>query len=516
MTDLGNGYDLVVIGGGINGIGIARDAAGRGLAVLVLEKDDLACATSSASTKLIHGGLRYLEQYEIRLVRESLTEREVLLRSAPHIISPLTFLLPHHDRLRPRWMLRAGLFLYDHLAARDILPASGSVDFAQHRAGAALKAEFARGFHYSDCWVDDSRLVVLNALDAKSLGATILTRAPFHGAERRDDGWLVRLHDGGRERTVRARALVNATGPWVEQVRRAALPDRGAAGLPGALPAHRTRQIKGSHIVVRRRLPSPDAFIFQNGDGRIVFAIPYESDFTLIGTTDVPHQGDLTRIVIDEDEVDYLLDSVNGYFAEPVAREAIVWSYAGVRPLHDDGRESASTVTRDYVLDIDSADGGAPLLSVFGGKITTYRKLGEHALGQLLPFLGRDAPEWTAGAQLPGGDLDGHRGREDHARHLMRLHRWLPAHLAERFARSYGSLSHRFLAGARDLADLGQCVAPGLHEAELDYLVAHEWARSADDILWRRSKLGLHMSAQDREAVEMWLSRSSPRCCQTA
>jgi glycerol-3-phosphate dehydrogenase len=510
MIYLGERYDLVVIGGGINGIGIARDAAGRGLSVLVLEKDDLASATSSASTKLIHGGLRYLEHYEFRLVREALMEREVLLRSAPHIITPLTFLLPHHADLRPRWMLRAGLFLYDHLARRERLPGSGSVDFTRHPAGAVLQAKFARGFHYSDCWVDDSRLVVLNAMEAKSSGATILTQTAFLNAERQEGEWLVHLLDAGQERTVLARALVNAAGPWVEQVKRLASRGEGPASRPGASAPHRTRQIKGSHIVVKRRLPTPDAFIFQNGDGRIVFAIPYETHFMLIGTTDVPYQGDLARIVIDEEEVDYLLRTVNGYLSAPVSREEVVWSYAGVRPLHDDGRESASTVTRDYVLDVDAPHGRAPLLSIFGGKITTYRKLAEHALEKLLPLLRRDRAGWTSHATLPGGDMNGNINREEFARHLLSIYPWLPSHLTRRFARSYGSLSHRFLASARDLADLGQEVAPGLFEAELDYLVAHEWARSAEDVLWRRSKLGLHLSAQDREAVEIWLAGASP------
>ena len=493
-------YDLVVIGGGINGVGIARDAAGRGLSVLLLEQGDLAQATSSASTKLIHGGLRYLEHYEFRLVREALMEREVLLRSAPHIIQPLTFLLPHHAGLRSRWLLRTGLFLYDHLARRRRLPGSGSVDFTQHPAGKTLKPAFARGFHYADCWVDDARLVVLNALDARNRGATILTRTPFLDAARRDGAWHIRFRQAGGDTAVRASALVNAAGPWVDSV-------LGATAEHGpSRRTHRLRLVKGSHIVVDRRLPGRDAFIFQHGDGRIVFAIPYEGDFTLIGTTDVIHHGDPADVAIEEDEIAYLLAAVNDYFAAPVSRADVVWSYAGVRPLHDDGEKDASTVTRDYVFDLSAPQEGAPILSVYGGKLTTYRKLAEHALAQLLPRLGRPGPGWTKQAVLPGGDFDPGIGTLDaFAKQLGTRHPWMPVALAQRFARTYGTLTDQLVGAARSLDGLGQEVAPGLHEAELDYLVRHEWAGTAQDVLWRRTKLGLHLTADGAAAVEAWL-----------
>jgi len=496
---LGGGapVDVLIIGGGINGVGIARDAAGRGLSVTLCEQNDLGSGTSSASTKLIHGGLRYLERYELRLVRESLIEREVLLRAAPHIIWPLTFVLPHERSLRPAWMIRLGLFLYDHLGGRERLPASRGLDLRRHAFGAPLKPGFRKGFSYADCWVEDARLVVLNALDAAERGARILTRTRCVSARRADGLWEARLQssNGGAEHTLRARALVNGAGPWVTDVLARVAGSNRRAGL---------RLVKGSHIVVPRLFEGPQAYIFQHPDRRVIFAIPFEGRFTLIGTTDVPFDADPASAHIEASEVDYLCQAVNRYFAKPLSPDQVVWSYAGVRPLYDDDSKSASAVTRDYVFDLDSADGGAPLLSIFGGKITTYRRLAEHALNKLLPLLGRNAAGWTETATLPGGDLpDG-----DFERFLSELQRrypWLPPALARRYARAYGTRAERFLAGATGLDGLGADLGDGLMEAEADYLVRHEWALGAEDILWRRSKLGLHVSEDTKARLATWL-----------
>jgi glycerol-3-phosphate dehydrogenase len=501
----GEPIDLLIVGGGINGAGIARDAAGRGLSVVLCEQNDLAGATSSASTKLIHGGLRYLETYEFRLVREALTEREVLLRAAPHIIWPLRFVLPHDSGLPPAWMVRLGLFLYDHLGGRERLPGSYGIDLRRDPAGTPLKPDFTKAFCYSDCWVDDARLVVLNAMDAAERGAEILPRRRLTAARREHGLWQATLesHDpgAGPPRQVTARALVNAAGPWVLEVQNK---------VPGAKQGSGLRLVKGSHIVVPRMSAGAQAYIFQNQDRRIIFAIPYERDFTLIGTTDLAYQGNPGKAAITAEETAYLCAAVSRYFVKPVTPGDVVWSYCGVRPLYDDLRDSVSTVTRDYVFDVDLGGGGtAPLLSIFGGKITTYRKLAEHALDKLLPQLdpGRPSrPAWTVRAALPGGDLPG-ADFEAFLIDFQAARPWLPAQLARRLARAYGSRVEALLGPARGLADLGADLGAGLHEAEADYLIDREWARSAEDILWRRSKLGLHLPQGGAARLDDWIAR---------
>ncbi|KGB98242.1 FAD dependent oxidoreductase family protein [Burkholderia multivorans] len=487
-----NRYDLLVVGGGINGAGIARDAAGRGLSVLLCEQDDLASHTSSASTKLIHGGLRYLEYKEFGLVRKALQERETLLRAAPHIMWPLRFVMPHMPNLRPAWLIRIGLFLYDHLAKRELLPGSRGIDMRRHAAGAPLVDSIRRGFVYSDGWVDDARLVVLNALDAKERGAEILTRTKLVSAERRSDEWEARLQQpDGAIRIVRARAIANAAGPWVGDVLHGAL-GRGAH--------HSVRLVKGSHIVTRRLFDHDHAYIFQNPDKRIIFAIPYERDFTLIGTTDVEYTSDPARVAIDRDETQYLCDSINRYFKRKISPADVHWTYSGVRPLlEDENAANASAVTRDYRLEMDDGE-GAPLLSVFGGKITTFRKLAEEAGDMLCRALDRDAPAWTAGAPLPGGDIANAKF-DAFADAFAKRHRWLPAPLARRYARAYGTRAARVVGNAQSLADLGAEIVPGLFEAELRYLRDTEWATCAQDVLWRRSKLGLHVAPGTLEAA---------------
>lgn len=496
MGRVGNGvFDLLVLGGGINGAGIARDAAGRGLAVLLCEKDDLAQHTSSASTKLIHGGLRYLEHYEFSLVRKALKEREVLLRAAPHIIWPLRFVMPHDKGRRPVWMVRAGLFLYDHLARRELLPGSETIDLRRHVAGAPLKGGFRKGFAYSDGWVQDARLVVLSALDAAERGATVLTRTACVAARRENGVWRVSLREEGtRQRPVLARALVNAAGPWVGQVL------QEVVGVPAAKSV---RLVKGSHIVVPRLFEHPCAYLFQNPDGRITFAIPFEGDFTLIGTTDVEYPGDPAHVAIDDGEVLYLCGMANRYFARQIGPADVVWSFSGVRPLLEDESSDASSVTRDYSLELN-AD-GAPLLSVFGGKITTFRKLAEETMDRLLPLLGKTGPAWTAAAPLPGGNLP----NGDFATFLGQFrqrHAWLPEALAQRYARAYGTRANGIVGTAGRLSDLGAEIVPGLFEAEARYLVDAEWARSAEDILWRRTKLGLHLPVDAAQCIDDWLA----------
>ncbi|MBU9162760.1 glycerol-3-phosphate dehydrogenase [Burkholderia multivorans] len=487
-----NRYDLLVVGGGINGAGIARDAAGRGLSVLLCEQDDLASHTSSASTKLIHGGLRYLEYKEFGLVRKALQERETLLRAAPHIMWPLRFVMPHMPNLRPAWLIRIGLFLYDHLAKRELLPGSRGIDLRRHAAGAPLVDSIRRGFVYSDGWVDDARLVVLNALDANERGAEILTRTKLVSAERRSDEWEARLQQpDGAIRVVRARAIANAAGPWVGDVLHGAL-GRGAH--------HSVRLVKGSHIVTRRLFDHDHAYIFQNPDKRIIFAIPYERDFTLIGTTDVEYTSDPARVAIDRDETQYLCDSINRYFKRKISPADVHWTYSGVRPLlEDENAANASAVTRDYRLEMDDGE-GAPLLSVFGGKITTFRKLAEEAGDMLCRALDRDAPAWTAGAPLPGGDIANAKF-DAFADAFAKRHRWLPAPLARRYARAYGTRAARVVGNAQSLADLGAEIVPGLFEAELRYLRDTEWASCAQDVLWRRSKLGLHVAPGTLDAA---------------
>ena len=486
-------YDLLVVGGGINGAGIARDAAGRGLRVLLVEQDDFARHTSSASTKLIHGGLRYLEYYEFRLVREALIERERLLAAAPHIIWPLRFVLPHRNDVRPAWMVRLGLFLYDHLGGRKRLPGSEGVRFRTSLLGSALKPGVERGFVYSDCWVQDSRLVVLNARDAAEKGAELHTRTRFLGAQREGGIWRAEIEDlrGGGRRPVTARILVNAAGPWVSELltRRLKIND-----------ADKVRLVKGSHIVVPRMFAHDHAYIFQQPDRRIVFAIPYERDFTLIGTTDMEYKADPAHPRIDADEVDYLCAAANRYFRNSIAPGDVVWTYSGVRPLLEDEEDNASEVTRDYRLEVDA--NGPPLLSVFGGKLTTYRKLAEQAVDRLESQLGRKPQPWTAdGAPLPGGDMLPF----DQALALLRTARpWLPKDLAWRLVRNYGSRARRILGEATALADLGEHFGADLYQAEVDYLRHHEWVVDAEDLLWRRSKLGLRLTpAQQRRLAEV-------------
>jgi glycerol-3-phosphate dehydrogenase len=490
--------DVLVVGGGINGAGIARDLAGRGASVLLCEQDDLASHTSSCSTKLIHGGLRYLEHYEFSLVRKALAEREVLLKSAPHIMWPLRFVMPHdpgHASARPVWMIRAGLFLYDHLARREVLPASRTVDLRKHAAGAPLKRGFTKGFVYSDGWVDDARLVVLNALDAAEHGATVLTRWRCIDAQRSASTWQVQLQSaGGQTHAVTARALVNAAGPWAAQF----LADHAHAAQRKSL-----RLVKGSHIVVRKLFDHDHAYIFQNPDKRIIFAIPYEGEFTLIGTTDVEHTGAIGAARIDAAETTYLCEQASRYFERAVVPADVVWSYSGVRPLLDDESGDPSVVTRDYSLELDTSQ--APLLSVWGGKITTFRKLAEEAADALAAPLGLMRGAWTAGRHLPGGDIASAAPRNlvadfERCVHALRArYPELPAALCRRLARAYGSRADALLA-----TGLGDEVAPGLFEGELHYLHRHEWARSADDVLWRRSKLGLHLSSADVQSVGAW------------
>ncbi len=497
-------YDLLVVGGGINGAGIARDAAGRGLSVLLCEQDDLAAHTSSASTKLIHGGLRYLEYGEFGLVRKALQERETLLRAAPHIMWPLRFVMPHMPNLRPAWMIRAGLFLYDHLARRELLPGSRGIDLRRHPAGAPLVKSIRRGFVYSDGWVDDARLVVLNALDAKERGATVLTRTKLVEAARAGGEWHARLrHADGTTMDVRAGAIANAAGPWVGALL------HGALGLPAR---HSVRLVKGSHIVTPRLFTHDHAYIFQNPDRRIIFAIPYERDYTLIGTTDIAYQGNPSQVAIETDEVQYLCDSINRYFRQPISPADVRWSYSGVRPLlEDENADNPSAVTRDYRLELDAPEGEAPLLSVFGGKITTFRKLAEEALDTLTHALRRPAPAWTAGVPLPGGDI----AQANFARFLAQLEQqypWLPAGLAHRYARAYGTRTMQVIGAAGSVATLGTAFAPDLYEAELRYLRDVEWATCAQDVLWRRSKLGLHIEpgtlASVMQDIDAWFART--------
>lgn len=486
--------DMLVVGGGVNGAGIARDAAGRGLSVLLVEQADLGGATSAASSKLVHGGLRYLEHYEFRLVRESLREREVLLRLAPHIVWPLRFVLPHHSGLRPAWLLRAGLFLYDHLGGRERLPGTRTLRLATAPAGKPLLPRFAWGFEYSDCWVEDSRLVVLNARDAADRRAEILTRTRLAEA-RRDGGlWVATLATpDGSTRQVAARSLVNAGGPWVDRV-------RGALGRRDNRPG--VRLVKGSHIVLPRLYDGPWCYTLQGADGRVVFTIPYEGRFTLVGTTDVPFDGDPATAAASPAEVRYLCDVVGQYFRAAAAPGDVVWSFAGVRPLHDDGSDNPSAVTRDYVLDLEAAPGEAPCLTIHGGKITTYRRLAEDALARLLPALGRQAAPWTATAPLPGGDMPGADFDRFLAGAAARYPFLPPAHL-RRLARAYGTRVGQVLGEATAMAGLGRDLG-GITEAELDYLHRAEWARTADDVLWRRSKLGLHLGDGAKRAVADW------------
>jgi len=492
--------DLLIVGGGINGAGIARDAVGRGLSVVLCEQGDLAGYTSSASTKLIHGGLRYLEYYEFRLVREALFERERLLESAPHIIWPLRFILPHEKGIRPAWFVRIGLFLYDNLAPRKKLPGTETIKLTRHPAGQALKPGFDTAFVYSDCWVEDSRMVALNALDASERGADIRVRTKLTAARRDGETWVATLQDvtTGATTEVRARVIVNAGGPFVADVLNSKL---------GLNTTKSVRLVKGSHIVVPRLFETEEAFILQNTDKRIVFAIPYQSRFTLVGTTDIPVEAvPDKKVEISPDEVQYLCNVVNHFFKREVTPADVVWSYSGVRPLFDDGSTNASAVTRDYVFDLDGAPGQAPVLSIFGGKITTFRKLAEHALDELKGYFPAMKPAWTEKAKLPGGDMPD----ADFDRFFASVKsRWpfLPEPLAHRLARAYGTRIEELLGSAKSMADLGEDFGAGLTAAEVDYLVRREWARSAEDILWRRSKLGLHVPVDAAARIDNYINK---------
>jgi len=487
-------YDLAVIGGGINGVGIAADAAGRGLKVFLCEKDDLAQHTSSASSKLIHGGLRYLEHYEFRLVREALAEREVLLAKAPHIVKPMRFVLPHRPHLRPAWMIRAGLFLYDHLGKRKRLGASRSLRFGP---GYPLKPAITRGFEYADCAVDDARLVVLNAMAAREHGADILTRTRCLRAERVDGLWQVDLqHADGSLQSIRARALVNAAGPWVASFIKDDLKLDAPYGI---------RLIQGSHLIVPRLYEGDHAYILQNEDQRIVFCIPYLDRFTLIGTTDREYSGDPAKVAITEQETDYLLKVVNAHFNHQLSRSDILHTYSGVRPLCNDESDNPSAVTRDYTLALSAAQGEAPLLSVFGGKLTTYRKLAESAMAELKPFFSQMGQSWTAHAALPGGE--GMSTPQALVDELLARHQWLAPDIAKRWAVTYGSRTWQLLQGVTGPDDLGQAIGGGLFTREVDYLRETEWAVSTQDVLWRRTKLGLFTSASEQRALADYLAQ---------
>ena len=494
MSDLGT-FDLVVVGGGVNGAGIARDAQGRGLSTLLVEKDDLAQGTSSRSGKLVHGGLRYLEYYEFRLVREALIEREVLLKAASHIIWPMRFVLPHSPEQRPAWLIRMGLFLYDHLGGRKVLAPTRSIDLRRNPEGAPLRENFVRAFEYSDCWVDDARLVVLNALDANARGAVVLTRTALIAARRDGEVWSVTL-DGGK--TARARVLVNAAGPWVEEVLRAA----------GANSSKNVRLVKGSHIVTPKFWNGDQAYLLQNDDKRVIFVNPYEGDLALIGTTDVPFAGRADDVAVDADEIDYLLRVVNRYFIDAPSCAAVFESFSGVRPLFDDSAGNASAVTRDYVFDLDAPSGAAPMLSIFGGKITTFRRLAEQALDRLKPYFPDMTGPWTERASLPGGDLAAPSFSAFIAAKRQR-YPWLPDPLLVGYARRYGSRMDELLSGATSLVDLGPSFGAGLSEREARFLVESEWARNAEDILERRTKCYLHMNSEDRKAFETWFAANA-------
>ena len=495
--------DLLIVGGGINGAGIARDAAGRGLKVALVEQADLASGTSSKATKLIHGGLRYLEFFEFRLVRESLIERERLLRIAPHIVRPMQFILPHVPGLRPRWQIRFGLFFYDYFSGRRTLQPSRSVRVGSGSYG-ALRPGIDHAFSYSDCWVDDSRMVVLNAVDAALRGASIHTRTRFASATAENGLWRARcIRLGSSEPLeIRARAIVNAAGPWVEQVLKC---------LPTVQVEAGVRLVKGSHIVVPRLFAGKHAFMLQNPDGRIVFAIPYEQKWTLVGTTDVPFSGDPAHVRIADDEIRYLCDTINSYFRRQIAPSDVRWSFAGVRPLWNDDSASASRVTRDYRLELTQTRDHPPLLSIFGGKLTTYRRLAETVLEKLQEPLGINPHRWTHRSPLPGGDLPGRHFRR-FVIDVRRRWRFLPITVARRLARAYGTRVEAIIGGAKSFADLGEHFGAGLTAAEVDYLTRHEWAMTDEDILWRRSKLGLHMSDAELSRFAAAFDAGSSAC----
>ncbi|AEI92862.1 MULTISPECIES: glycerol-3-phosphate dehydrogenase [Roseobacter] len=492
--------DLFIIGGGINGAGIARDAAGRGLKVVLCEKDDLAQGTSSRSGKLVHGGLRYLEYYEFRLVREALIEREVLLNAASHIIWPMRFVLPHSPDDRPAWLVRLGLFLYDNLGGRKKLPGTRVLDLRRAPEGVPLKDGYTKGFEYSDCWVDDSRLVILNAVDAAEKGAEVLTRTACTSARRNGDRWDITVQGPEGTRAFSARALVNAAGPWVTDV---------VGRVTGTNSKRNVRLVKGSHIITPKFWEGQQAYLVQNHDKRVIFINPYEGDKALIGTTDIAYDGAPEAVTADQSEIDYLLAAVNRYFKQELTRDDVVQSFSGVRPLYDDGAGNPSAVTRDYVFDLET-QGGAPLLNVFGGKITTFRKLAEHALQKLDGFFPQMGADWTAKAPLPGGDIadaDFDRFVAD----IQREYPWLPADLVLHWGRLYGTRMRMILGDATALEDLGVQFGPRLFEAEVRYLATHEWAMSAQDILYRRTKENLQMSAEQIDAFTAWVAQNLER-----
>ncbi len=495
--------DIFVIGGGINGCGIARDAVGRGFSVFLAEMNDLASGTSSGSTKLIHGGLRYLEFYEFRLVREALMEREVLWRNAPHIIWPMRFVLPYAKGLRPAWLIRLGLFLYDHIGGRKLLPATRTLDMAKDPAGKPLKPLFHKAFEYSDGWVNDARLVALNARDAADRGATIRTRTKVVAARREGDLWVIRVEDvqTGEAEEVKARLLVNAAGPWVDHVLSAAV---------GQNDVHNVRLVQGSHIVIRKKFDDPRAYFFQNKDGRIIFAIPYEEEFTLIGTTDRDYPGDPHDVKISDTEIDYLCAAASEYFAQPVTRPDIVWTYSAVRPLYDDGASKAQEATRDYVLKASGGEGQAPIVNAFGGKITTYRRLSESMLEKIEGFLGKRGKPWTANAALPGGDFPA-TGFDAQVAKLKSAYPFLDQRLARRLTRLYGTRAQVLLGLAKSNADLGRDFGADLYEAEVRYLCENEWALTSEDVLWRRTKRGLHFSREQVAVLDEFMRGISQR-----
>jgi len=479
--------DIAIIGGGINGAGIARDAAGRGLKVLLCEKDDFGEGTSSRSGKLVHGGLRYLEYYEFRLVREALIEREVLLASAPHIIWPMRFVLPHSPEQRPAWLIRAGLLLYDHLGGRKRLPPSRGLDLTRSLEGRPLRPEFRRGFEYSDCWVDDARLVILNLIDAAGNDATVLPRTRALRALRADGGWLLEMQGAnGTMHVVRARALVNAAGPWVQDV---------TSVVTGLNSVHSVRLVKGSHLVVPKFWDGPQAYLLQNDDRRVIFVNPYGDKLALIGTTDIPYDGRAEDVAIDAAETDYLLRVLRRYFRKPPEPRDIVHAFSGVRPLYDDNAKNPSAVTRDYVFEVDGAAGTAPLLSIFGGKITTYRKLAEHAMQRLVPWFPDMQSAWTAGKPLPGGDIASFSEFVDA---LVREYAALPRDLLHHYARLYGTRARALLGPARSCADLGRHFGANFYQREANFLRDTEWATTSADFLDRRTKHGLSLTPAER------------------
>lgn len=501
-------YDIFVIGGGINGCGIARDAVGRGYSVCLVEMNDLASGTSSWSSKLIHGGLRYLEHYEFRLVREALGEREVLLKSAPHIIWPLRFVLPHHKGLRPAWLLRLGLFLYDNIGKRVLLPGTSTVNLKTADVGAPLKPMFSKGFEYSDCWVNDARLVVLNAADASERGAVIETRTQCVAARRENGHWVIEtknLNDGTTQ-TRTAKLIVNAAGPWVDEVLGQAL---------GSNNAKNVRLVQGSHIVVPKLHNHDRAYIFQNADNRIIFALPYEQDYTLIGTTDQDYEGDPKDVKISAQEVTYLCDAASEYFKEPILPEHIVWSYSGVRPLFDDGATAAQEATRDYVLREDGEGNDARVINIFGGKITTYRKLAESMLEKIETALGKRKPSWTANSTLTGGDFKVEEF-DSIVADVQAKYAFLEPTLAWRLVRSYGTRALQLLGDAKTVEDMGPQFGGSLTGREVEYLMQNEWAQTAQDVVWRRSKLGIRLSEDQIANLDKWMRNSSDELASAA